>query len=139
MQHSTHNCKLCRKPRGENHPNWQGGISDDKWRDSGSYEYKSWRKAVYERDNYTCQCCGSKSKRINAHHIKNYATNPDLRYDVTNGITLCEECHLNNYPNGFHKLYSNCNNTKEQLQEYLDMRRKELKLPLISIDSIINK
>lgn len=56
-------------------------------------EYKEWRKAVYERDDYTCQKCGKKGGNLNAHHIKAYAEYPDLRIELDNGITLCEECH----------------------------------------------
>lgn len=56
-------------------------------------EYKAWRKSVYERDAYTCQKCGKKGGRLNAHHIKPYASYMELRYSVPNGITLCEMCH----------------------------------------------
>lgn len=56
-------------------------------------EYKAWRKAVYERDDYTCQTCGKRGVKLNAHHKKAYAFYPDLRYDVSNGITLCCSCH----------------------------------------------
>ena len=56
--------------------------------------YKKWRVDVYKRDNFTCQMpnCGSKG-RLNAHHIKRWADNPILRFNVNNGITLCHKCH----------------------------------------------
>lgn len=56
--------------------------------------YISWRKKVYERDNYTCQWpyC-SAHKQLNAHHIKNWADFPGLRFIVDNGITLCRSHH----------------------------------------------
>lgn len=60
-------------------------------------EYAEWRKAVYERDNYTCQECGSK-RGLNAHHVKQWVSYPALRFDVNNGITLCEECHAKRHP-----------------------------------------
>ena len=56
-------------------------------------EYKEWRTKVFVRDNYTCAVCGSRGVRLNAHHIKSYADFPELRYDLTNGVTLCEGCH----------------------------------------------
>lgn len=56
-------------------------------------EYKLWRKAVYERDHYTCQACGNRGVKLNAHHIKPYAYYIDARFDIENGITLCESCH----------------------------------------------
>lgn len=58
-----------------------------------SAEYKEWRKAVFERDNYTCQLCGVRGVRLNAHHKKPFATFHNLRTDINNGITLCERCH----------------------------------------------
>ena len=58
-----------------------------------SERYKIWRHRVFERDNYTCAVCGRRGCRLNAHHIKSYAYYPELRYDETNGVTLCEDCH----------------------------------------------
>lgn len=51
-----------------------------------------WSKKVRERDNHKCRVCGN-TEGINAHHIitrKNYA----LRWDLTNGISLCPRCHV---------------------------------------------
>lgn len=56
-------------------------------------EYKAWRTAVFQRDNYTRQLCGSHGVKLNAHHRLPYATYPNLRYDVDNGVTLCVPCH----------------------------------------------
>lgn len=77
-----------------------------------------WRKTVYIRDNYTCQVCNAKSISgrevyLIAHHIEAYNTSPKLRYDINNGVTLCQGCHMN-----FHKLYGFGHNTKEQFFEY---------------------
>ena len=66
-----------------------------------SVQYSLWRKAVYERDHYTCQNCGKVGGRLNAHHIKSFARYPDLRLDVSNGITLCEKCHKLAHNRGF--------------------------------------
>ena len=56
-------------------------------------EYIAWRKAVFERDNYTCQYCGKRGGKLCSHHIKRYHSHIELRTDVDNGITLCERCH----------------------------------------------
>jgi len=56
-------------------------------------EYITWRSSVYERDAFTCQDCGDSGVRLEAHHIKPWAHNPELRFDVGNGVTLCQDCH----------------------------------------------
>ena len=84
--------------RGENASNWKGGISTENMLIRKRYEYINWRKSVFERDNYTCQKCGCRSgngKRVNleADHVLPFAYFPELRFDISNGITLCKECH----------------------------------------------
>lgn len=54
--------------------------------------YSKFRKKVLDRDNYTCQLCGSKND-LEVHHIKPYAKYPCLRVSVNNGITYCKQCH----------------------------------------------
>ncbi len=56
-------------------------------------EYKAWRKAVFVRDDYTCQICRRRGVKLNAHHIEPYAHCYELRYVLSNGLTLCEACH----------------------------------------------
>ena len=55
-------------------------------------QYREWRTAVFERDGFTCQECGSKVK-LEAHHIKEICNYPNLVYEIDNGITLCHNCH----------------------------------------------
>ena len=82
----------------ENNPNWKGGIIPEQNALRQTYKYKNWRKAVFERDNYTCRECGAKSSKNNKvylepHHIKPFALYPELRFEVFNGLTLCYDCH----------------------------------------------
>ena len=81
--------------RGKAHHAYKNGnYTAEKKRYWSTSEYQQWRKAVYERDNYTCQRCGdNKGGNLNAHHIKPWADFPELRYVVSNGVTLCVKCH----------------------------------------------
>jgi hypothetical protein len=79
--------------RGEKHHWWKGGITPINEAVRKSLEYKLWRTAVFERDNFTCIWCGKKDKTIQADHIKPFALFPELRFAIDNGRTLCHDCH----------------------------------------------
>lgn len=82
------------KGKGEKHWNWKGGVTPINQKIRQSFDYKEWRMNVFVRDNFECQkCFQERGKYITAHHIKSFAHYPDLRFDINNGITLCENCH----------------------------------------------
>lgn len=78
---------------GKNCHLWKGGITPLNKQIRTGKEYKHWRVSVFERDGYTCQSCGEKGVYLHAHHVKPFAYFPSLRFEVSNGITLCEPCH----------------------------------------------
>ncbi len=85
---------ISKKQIGQNHWNWQGGITEKPSRDVLYPGYKEWRKSVYARDGYKCVLCGrDKSGELQAHHIKPRAIHKDLILDVSNGLTVCKKCH----------------------------------------------
>lgn len=79
---------------GKNHWNWKGGVSAQSKLIRNGSQIKEWRTAVFVRDEYTCQHCHVKGGNIHAHHIRPFAKYPKLRFEVSNGITLCKACHI---------------------------------------------
>lgn len=67
-------------------------ISGPSRRDYNNPEYAAWRKKVLTRDKFCCQMCGY-TKKLNVHHIKRWADFPALRFEISNGIALCNKCH----------------------------------------------
>jgi 5-methylcytosine-specific restriction endonuclease McrA len=61
-------------------------------RDFSDPRYKTWRSKVYKRDNFRCLECGV-SRNLEAHHIIPWAASEVLRFEVSNGITLCKKHH----------------------------------------------
>lgn len=89
-----------REVTGEKARAWEGGKTKAAKLRRQSAAYREWRMAVFSRDMFTCQKCGSKT-RIEAHHIKEACNYHDLIYSVENGQTLCHSCHkeTDNYAN----------------------------------------
>jgi hypothetical protein len=85
--------KMSEMRQKEKAPNWKGGISYTTRWFRKSNDYLKWRKAVLERDNYKCQYDGCDKDTNIAHHVKPYIHFPELRLDISNGLTICEEHH----------------------------------------------
>jgi hypothetical protein len=83
----------CHNQGGENNPSWAGGKTPLLKKQRASKEYSEWRDKIFKRDNYTCQDCKIKNVKLNAHHKEGFAKYENLRFDINNGITLCEKCH----------------------------------------------
>ncbi len=110
-------CKQCAIDnfKGVNHPNWNPNLTQEERESGRNIEgYWEWRKQVYERDDYTCQCCEKVGGNLNAHHLDSYDWCKEKRTDVDNGITLCSDCH-----NDFHHIYGYGKNTKGQFEKWI--------------------
>lgn len=59
-----------------NHPKWQKKKSE-----------------ILNRDNYTCQLCGSKEKTLHVHHLIYFSGKMAWEYDNELLITLCKDSH----------------------------------------------
>lgn len=92
--------KMSESRNGSKNSNWKNGVTPINRSIRTSKEFKEWRRQVFERDDYTCQNkeCGRRSGInnrviIHADHIKPFALYPELRFVLSNGRTLCKECH----------------------------------------------
>jgi hypothetical protein len=80
-------------------------------------EYLLWHREVLRRDNFQCQICHS-NKGLQVHHLDSFAKYQELRHNVDNGITLCEQHHDIKFSGSFHNLYGTKNFTKNDFFEY---------------------
>lgn len=77
-------------------------------------EYIEWRNDVFKRDDWNCQKCNKKGGKLHPHHILNFASHPEVRFDVSNGITFCILHHKE-----FHRLYGKVRNNESQIIDFL--------------------
>lgn len=94
--------------RGEKSHWWKGGKTELSKQIKNTQLYKDWRKAIFERDDYTCQFCKVRgtqdlapdhidpfSKILDRNNIK---TTEEAKmctelWNINNGRTLCHACH----------------------------------------------
>jgi len=77
---------------------WKGGRTQRSQIERGSARYVDWRNAVFARDGYRCQVCSVRSGNgqriyLHAHHVKLFSEHLASRYEVSNGLTVCADCH----------------------------------------------
>ena len=99
--------KLLKGKQGELARNWKGGITPLELQIRHSFQYRQWRSDVFQRDNFTCQECGQRGGKIEAHHLKEFAKiikeyqirtleqalNCEELWNINNGRTLCQKFH----------------------------------------------
>jgi len=79
--------KLCENtPKGENHPNWNGGTSFLPYDKNFNKKLKI---EIKKLDNYTCCVCDKKTQKLIIHHIDYNKLNSNKN----NLVSLCTSCH----------------------------------------------
>jgi len=111
--------KMSESQKGQKCYNWQGGKTEFHEALRSLFEYREWRNAIFQRDNYICNMCKIRGGKLQAHHkkqmallviefLKEYnqfslledreilirlAQNYKPFWDLDNGITICKNCH----------------------------------------------
>ena len=68
-------------------------------RNVGNKLYAKFRRAIMQRDNFTCADCNmvadaiEEADLLNVHHIEYVKRNKDRIFDPSNVVTLCYSCH----------------------------------------------
>ncbi len=70
-----------------------GFTKAENYRKTKSGAFKTWRRLVFERDNYTCLFCGKRGGPLEPHHIIPRREDISKIYQISNGATLCKPCH----------------------------------------------
>lgn len=109
--------KQSESQKGSLAPGWKGGVSSVNEKARRGLDFNLWREAVFARDNWTCQATGVRGGKLHPHHLQNFSQYPELRFAIDNGITLSEKAHKE-----FHDTYGYQNNTREQMEEYLNSK-----------------
>jgi len=127
---------------------WKGGVTPANKTARHSPEYRAWRLTILQRDWFRCQRCGVTSKTIKtngtgerrgnlvAHHIKPWRDFPDLRFDVSNGITYCRDCHnqVDDYIR-WNKRRTGIKWSEEERQQRMQGRQRRAPGRHLSVDS----
>ena len=83
-----------RTPRGDACHSYIDGRHAERQATRAGALAKQWAFDVKARDNFACVHCGDdRGGNLHAHHIKAWATHPELRFELSNGVTVCDACH----------------------------------------------
>jgi hypothetical protein len=119
-------CRKCgiKKTSGPNNWKYKHDLTEEE-RERGRLDsrLRVWKNDIKRRDGFKCNLClDNKGGNLVSHHLDGYNWNKKLRYELSNGITLCKPCHLE-----FHSMFGYGDNTRKQFEEFILYRKKEVK------------
>lgn len=88
--------KISESHSGEKHYRWNYDRETVRRnrRDNLNADYHLWARMVKKRDKLKCKLDDENcSRKLEAHHILPWSQFPDVRYDISSGITLCQFHH----------------------------------------------
>lgn len=121
----TKSCGCLQKRTGPENPKWNHDLSleDRENRKNRGKKFEVWAKQIKIRDNFTCKLCFDDSGgNLISHHLNAWHSFKNQRYDLNNGICLCESCHKQ-----FHSIYGSGHNTKAQFKEFCNEKYGDIR------------
>lgn len=114
-------CPICgvEKNKGKNHHWYKDGRGKARNAERNSPENRMWVKEIKKNKDY-CDCCGAYFSDLfipHAHHLNSWVDNPEQRYDLSNGVCICNYCHED-----FHSYYGAGFNIVKQYTQYKEMK-----------------
>jgi thymidylate synthase (FAD) len=92
LRHSPEHLDAIRRARAGSASNfWRGGVSSD--RATVAAWTTTQASKVHAHYDYTCQACDVRGGRLHAHHVAPVWFEPGRARDLSNLISVCEECH----------------------------------------------
>jgi hypothetical protein len=61
------------------------------------------QQQILQRDDFSCLWCSTKGDYLHVHHLQTWKSCPERRFDTTNVVTLCRECHKDIHYRDYHK------------------------------------
>lgn len=92
---------------------WSGFVYESEDPKRSKFKFSRINLQVFQRDNFACQLCHKRGGKLNAHHLDNWKQFKELRYELSNLVTLCVPCHK-----AFHNKYGTRNNVRSQFEEF---------------------
>lgn len=83
----------CVSLAGESNPAWKGGTTSLNKRERRRFNVGKTSREILKRDNYNCQICGERGKKLQIDHIQPWSENIELRFSMDNCRTVCIPCH----------------------------------------------
>ena len=92
LRHSAGHLEAIRLARSGSRSNfWRGGVTAERASVAAWATGKA--AAVHAQYDYTCQSCGTRGRRLHAHHIVPVWADASKAREVGNLITVCDGCH----------------------------------------------
>ncbi|MRX54644.1 hypothetical protein GJU41_11740 [Bacillus idriensis] len=118
-----HRCLSCASERmsGPNNPAYNPNLTDeDRFHRVNNPDARRWTREVKKRDGFKCKNphCRLTTNKMVAHHLNSYDIHKEGRFDLENGITLCQDCHVS-----FHRKFGYGKNTKCQYEEWVSCKQ----------------